>query len=198
MPRKKSYSHEEALSNATKVFWEQGYEHLGVRALGERTGVNRFALQTEFGGKQGLFLEVLDNYATDVEALLLKPLRAGGLAAIKAFFEKLTSQTPEGPRDFGCLMVNTVIENAGLDDPEIRAKTDSHYAGVLAALEQALHNARERGEIAADFEIKPAAEYLLASAMGIQVFVRNRGSVASATALGRIAIGVVTSWERGA
>lgn len=198
MPRKKSYSHEDALSNATKAFWKMGYEHLGVRALGEQTGVNRFALQTEFGGKQGLFLEVLDNYAADVDALLLKPLRAGGLAAVKTFFEKLTSQTPDGPRDFGCLMVNTVVENAGLDDPEIRAKTDAHYAAVLAALARALRNAKEQGEVAADFEVEPAAEYLLASAMGIQVFVRNRGRVASATALGRVAVGVVTSWESGA
>ncbi len=69
---------------------------------------------------------------------------------------------------------------------------------MLEAFESALNNAKERGEVAQDFDTKPVAEYLLASAMGIQVFVRSRGSVSSASALGRIALDVVEAWQRDA
>jgi len=195
MPPKKTYTHAGAIEKARDAFWENGYERLGVRALGVMAGVNRFALQTEFGGKQGLFLEVLDKYARDSREAIIGPIESGGLDALSQFFKNLTTQQPDDMRDYGCLMVNTVIENAGLADSAIKEKTDAHYNGVQASFKKALENAQENGEVSDDFDVEASVSYLLALAMGVQVYVRMKGQVAAAEALGVVAQNVIASWR---
>ena len=177
MARKKSYDRDEALLRARNAFWQDGYAQMGVRELGEKTGINRFALQTEFGGKQGLFLEVLDRYADAASTDIVAPMLVGGLDAIEAFFDALTTQQPDDPRDMGCLMVNTVVENAGSPDPDIARATSAHYDNMLRGFRAALGNARTKGELVDNLDIDAAAAHLLAVGMGIQVYVRNAGAV---------------------
>ena len=61
MPRKRKLSIEEAIEKSMFAFWQYGFG-LGVRSLEEKTGINRFMLQTELGGKEGLFIKALDAY----------------------------------------------------------------------------------------------------------------------------------------
>ena len=55
MPRERKLTIEEAIEKSMFAFWEHGFG-LGVRNLEQITGINRFMLQTELGGKEGLFL----------------------------------------------------------------------------------------------------------------------------------------------
>jgi len=196
MPRPETHARTDAVEKAQAAFRAQGYERLGVRELGELTGVNRFALQTKFGGKQGLFIEVLQDYAEQSRQQLLVPLAAGGLDAIAGFFTEMTTPLPDDPRNNGCLMVNTVVENAGLKSPEIQAETDRHYKAMLDTFGQALQNARERGELDAGFNIVNGAAFLLTFAMGIQIYVRMKGQVSAAQPQTKVVLDTINSWRR--
>jgi hypothetical protein len=57
-----------------------------VRKLEELTGTNRFALQTEYGGKNGLFAEIPDAYTAHWDCHYLEPVRNGNLDDLAAYF----------------------------------------------------------------------------------------------------------------
>ena len=115
MARPKSYDRAEAVRAVRDAFWEHGYEGLSISAIEERTGLGRFAIRTEFGGKEGLFLEALADYTADTETYMLAPLREDGtLDGIIALLRGVVTPHEGSPRRFGCLMVNTSVENASI------------------------------------------------------------------------------------
>lgn len=194
MVRKKSYDRSQAINRAMHAFWAKGFSNLGVREIGRETGINRFALQTEFGGKQGLFTETLNAYLTLSKAIL-KPLEDGGLRAITVFFRELTTGVDGDPRNAGCLMVNTVIENADMGMEAVREITCAHYDNMQRMFESALETARTTGEVDEDFDIPGAAVTLLTVAMGIEVFVRMKGNVNAARSQGDFIIHEIEGWR---
>jgi len=196
MPRPKNYDRSTALEKARDAFWQYGYDALGVRAIEQLTGLNRFAIQTDFGGKQGLFLEALEHYAQAAITHIIEPIRAGGLSEIKHFFTKIATLQKQDPRVFGCLMVNTVIENAAHNHLELKKRTDAHYARMLDAFKSALGNARDAGDIAEDFDTEEAASFLLSLAMGMQVHIRMTGSVTSVRHQAHMAVKTIDSWQK--
>lgn len=176
MPRAKSYDRDEALTKARDAFWRNGYAGTGVRALGEETGINRFALQTEFNGKLGLFLEVLDRYSHDAVGEIVTPIAGGGLKGIRQFFDRLMSFPAGDPHTMGCLVMNTAIENAGISEPEVKSRTQAYYDTLIAAFSSALLHEQDAGRLAKGVDVGSAAEMLLSLTLGLQAVTRFAGS----------------------
>ena len=76
MPRPIEYKREEVLQKAMQLFWLRGYEQTSVRDVLDSTGFNRHSLYEEFGGKDGLFKEVLGYYKQNIVAQVITPLMA--------------------------------------------------------------------------------------------------------------------------
>lgn len=195
MARAKSYDREVAVEAAMLAFWKKGYGALGVREIESETGINRFALQTDFSGKQGLFLEALQKYLTISDETALKPLQSGGIDALVSFFRQLAKGEDEDPRDAGCLMVNTVIENANLGIDEVNDITTKHYENMQKMFELALGWAQDEGEISRTFDIPAAAKMLLTFAMGVEVYIRMNGSVDIASVQVEFLIQQIETWK---
>ncbi len=108
MGRNKTYDRANALTKARDLFWAKGYEGTHLQELVEATGMNRFSLYAEFGGKEGLFLEALGNYIDEANStydrlLCSEPL---GLANIRDYFGDIRFS-----RDYaGCFLINTLTE----------------------------------------------------------------------------------------
>ena len=202
MARQKSYDRKEAVDVAMKTFWQKGYTNVGVRQIERKTSINRFAPQTEFGGKEGLFLEALESYLKLSQETALLPLKGRGLDGICEFFELLVTSPEsmeksdgEDTRNYGCLMVNTVIENVDLGSKEIQKVTTAHYNGMQRSFEHCLEIAKRQGEIGPQFNVVAAARYLLTFAMGIEVYVRMIGNVSAAREQVDFAMEEVKNWR---
>ncbi|MEO1231790.1 MAG: TetR/AcrR family transcriptional regulator [Myxococcota bacterium] len=196
MARKKTYDRREAVERAMLAFLEKGYSNLGVREIEQRTGINRFALQTAFGGKEGLFTEALSAYLEASRAMAERNLAPGGLDAIADFFRERLEGRDDDPRNSGCLIVNTVIENAalGMDGP--RERIHAFYADLEQGFRRALERGRERGEVDEALDLEGAALSLVTFAMGIGVFVRLGGHLDAARRQGEFAIGELQRWKK--
>lgn len=197
MARKKSYDRDQAVGDAMRTFWTRGYSNLGVREIERETALNRFALQTEFGGKQGLFLEALECYLALSRDGALKPLGNGGLQGIRDFFTGLVAPGDDAARDKGCLMVNTVIENADLSLAPVRQMTDAHYDGMRQSFQTALERAVTDGELPAGFDSEAGAAFLLTFAMGIEVYIRMNDDVSAARAQVDFLLTELDRWAAG-
>jgi AcrR family transcriptional regulator len=91
-----------------ELFWRQGYEGAHLAALVSHTGLNRFSLYKEFGGKAGLYEAALERFLGFLleqyrELLTRQPL---GLENIEAVLRSLHY----GSQYYGCFMLNTLTQ----------------------------------------------------------------------------------------
>jgi len=173
MPRVKEYIREEVLEAATQVFWEKGYSATSVSDLVEATGLNKHSMYKEFGNKEGLFLECIENYAhrsnrEPAELLEQQPL---SFKNIERFFanrvDYLVSQENKG-----CMMVNNLVEQEVLCD-EINRRTRYYMGLTEKAFFNCLEAAQKDGEIPEEKDIGLTAKYLLCFMKGLNVTAKT-------------------------
>lgn len=167
MPRPKSYDRQDAVEKACAAFWEHGYQSLGVRELEHLTGINQFAIRSEFGGKEGLFLETLKLYGDAAITQEMAPMRNGGIPEIIAFLQGLVTPGSMTSSSFGCLMVNTGIENARRNSQPVRNVVQSYWTALEQHFLTALENERRIQGEAARFVPADLASALIPAVMGV-------------------------------
>jgi TetR/AcrR family transcriptional repressor of nem operon len=163
MARPKTYTRDEVLRRATQLFTQKGYEGAHLQELVEVTGLNRFSLYKEFGGKEGLFQAALHSYLGKL-AVLSSHLNADppGMANLRAFYAALIDY--DFP--YGCLAVNTIREKH-IVPAQVFATIEGFAASVEAAFRRNLAAAQKAGDLAAGMDVDALAKFLTAADMGM-------------------------------
>jgi AcrR family transcriptional regulator len=177
MPRPKSYNRHEALELSCRAFWAHGYQSLGVRELEALTGLNQFAIQTEFGGKEGLYLEALSYYSDAAISTAMKPLVDGGLPEIVAFLRNLVTEGSATSSEWGCLIVNTGIENARIGSPRLADAVNYYWGALENHFRLALKNALASEQIGKGADVDEIVDGLVTAVMGVHA--KNRACKAN-------------------
>ena len=166
MARPRTYARGDVLRKATELFARKGYEGAHLQELVEVTGLNRFSLYKEFGGKEGLFQAALEAYLlrlADLDAHLQR--EPAGLANVRAFYAALLE------KDFphGCLAVNTIREKHVMPR-RIYATIERFAAASEASFRRNLAAARKQGELPADIDVDALSKFLTALDMGLMSY----------------------------
>ncbi|MDP2575282.1 TetR/AcrR family transcriptional regulator [Vibrio penaeicida] len=114
---KKKYSIEEVISQATDLFWSQGYSATSIQHISKKTGLKPGSLYNEFGSKEGVFRMALESYANhSVEEIHTAVQKTGSaIKGIQHILIELIEQTEESPY-CGCFLVKSQLELSALDD----------------------------------------------------------------------------------
>lgn len=162
MGRPKTWERSDVLRRAARLFWEKGFEGAHLQELVEATGLNRFALYKEFGGKEGLFHEALRSYIDDLGELTSILGRAPlGLENVREFFRAADAYNFH----HGCFVLNTVREKSLLGH-DTWATTRDFVLGGEHALRANLDAAKERGQIPTETDTTGLARFLIALNIG--------------------------------
>jgi len=169
MARQKEYIREEVINAATKVFWARGFKGTSVSDLVGATGLNKHSMYQEFGSKEGLYHECLDNFTNKInwqlDAILTrKPL---GLQNIKDFFRNRIEYASSG-ECHGCMLVNATVEKELLDDDAIE-RTQQYLSHRRDTILECLKAAQKTGEVNPAKDPDVLADYLLSFLTGIMV-----------------------------
>ena len=195
MARPKTYDRTKAIERACRAFWEHGYDALGVRALETLTGLNKFAIRNEFGGKEGLYLAALDYYHSSARDAVLTPMRTGGIEAVARFFRNLVTEGSVNSSPWGCLMVNTGIENAEIGSAALQQAADAYWRELGEHFVLALRQSRAAGDIGLSLEIDDASRGLVTAVMGIHTMNRVSGAHDAGRHLVQLVLDFLTSWR---
>lgn len=187
MARPKSYNREEVVERVVHAFWQHGYQALGLRELERLTGLNQFAIRTEFGGKEGLYLEALDFYSQKAIDHAMRPMKGGGIQDIIDFLEALVSDGSMTSSAHGCLVVNTGIENARVGSPRLEKAVRSYWQALETCFKTCLENAAAESRIDPSTDCPSMAKGLVSGVMGVHVQNRLDGSNRG----GRFLVGVL-------
>jgi TetR/AcrR family transcriptional repressor of nem operon len=191
MARTKEYDRDEVLDAATQTFWTKGFKGTSVSDLVSATGLGKRSMYQEFGSKEGLFLECIDNYVqrlnNEVNKIMnRKPL---GLQNIEAFFRNRIDYA-SSHECCGCMMVNSAIEKELLEEEAFNQvqKNMAHHEDVFY---QCLATAQANGELDPEKDCHILASYLYTFATGIMVRSKTNPSKESLEAQVEIALSTI-------
>lgn len=148
------------------MFWRLGYEGAHLAALVEHTGLNRFSLYKEFGGKAGLYEAALERFLGYLlgqyrDILTVQPL---GLENIETVLRSLQY----GSEYYGCFMINTLTQRDSV--PPVAYDRAVAGAAEIEALYLAnLAGAQARGQIAAKSDIAGLGKMLQTLDQGLHI-----------------------------
>jgi len=169
--RPREFVEEEALERACELFWRQGYEATSLNQLVESMGISRQSLYNTFGGKEKLFLRVIDHYTETRLAAVISLLGDEGadLRSIEQYFGQVAAGTTmPGDVRKGCLMVNTAVE-LSIREGSAADKTKSFAGRLEGALLHALEGAQAAGQTSAKCSLADTASFLATVVQGMLV-----------------------------
>jgi TetR/AcrR family transcriptional regulator, transcriptional repressor for nem operon len=117
MARPAEFDRNQALEASMKLFWSQGYTATSLHQLLDTTGIGRSSFYAAFGDKRSLFIEVLRLFSVRTQAMLSEAWEeTHSLFAIRRFFRETLIQVPRVRASRGCLMINSILELAEVDE----------------------------------------------------------------------------------
>lgn len=188
MARPQAYDTQQALLQASQLFWAQGYSATSIDQLLEVMGLSRSSLYHAFGDKRSLFLQVMAFFASQMDPMYdMLTMADNPEQVVRMFFEQ-THLNPDDPnRDKGCLLVNTVVELADVDEELVTTAVV-----YLSRLEQALCTCFERGivsgRLSADKNPQALAQFFMNINKGMRVSMRHGASIHEIRAVAETAL----------
>ncbi|MEU8891781.1 helix-turn-helix domain-containing protein [Streptomyces sp. NPDC048442] len=198
MARPRMFDEGRALEAAMHAFWAKGYEATSTQDLCEATGLGRSSIYNTFASKRDLFRRALGRYAammTDRQETLLADASMSGADRIRALFALVVDGEFEvrgNGRSIGCLTVNTTVELARYDEPEVAALLARDLARRLGALRAALEAGRRDGSITSERGADSLARFLNAVIGGMRVSAQGGADRATLEAVAETALDALT------
>lgn len=174
MARTKAFNPDEKLTIAMMLFWEKGYDGTSMQDLVNAMEVNRFSIYNTFGDKEALFFKALQYYGQHVFEPLLLPLTDGesGVVQIEKYFENLSQRLASLKIKAGCFLQNA-IQEAAVDNPEVRPYVVALFQRMKAAFLQALDEGKRKGEFSATLDSEEGAEFLIMQVQALIVMQKQ-------------------------
>ncbi|QWW66214.1 TetR/AcrR family transcriptional regulator [Rhizobium sp. WYJ-E13] len=176
--RPRAFDREAALANATRLFWEKGFEATSITDLTEAMGIGSPSLYAAFGSKEALYAEALNYYHETNEALVWAGFRAAPTAreAIKALLMDsaavLTGSVVDIP--LGCMVALSSVGSEG--HAELGELVRTARAVTLDLLKLRLTQAVSAGEIPASTDIHGLARFVQTVQSGMSILARDGAS----------------------
>jgi TetR/AcrR family transcriptional repressor of nem operon len=175
MARPLEFDRSKAVNKALVLFWRKGYQASSLADLLSAMGIGRSSFYAAFTDKRTLFLECLDLFAArTVDVVQRARSEMPPVDALQHFFERNFIGVPgsgvaaSASRHWGCMLVNTVIEMAGVDD-ELAARASRHLGEMQRVFQACLRDAGAKAARAEDL-----AAMLMLLNEGIRVSSRRR------------------------
>lgn len=157
------------LKVATQVFWRQGYTATSMNRLLTAMDIGSGSFYAAFDSKAELFKRVVNDYCrwSGKQWAQIRS-RHQGLDVIRVFLEKTLIDIKPADRQKGCLLVNSVLELADVDD-----ELYQHARNALGTLESEIRTcveeARESGALNTRVTDDAVVGLLLSQIHGLRV-----------------------------
>jgi TetR/AcrR family transcriptional repressor of nem operon len=175
MARPLEFDRSKAVNKALVLFWRKGYQASSLADLLSAMGIGRSSFYAAFTDKRTLFLECLDLFAArTVDVVQRARCEMPPVDALQHFFERNFIGVPgsgvaaSASRHWGCMLVNTVLEMAGVDD-ELAERASRHLGEMQRVFQACLRDAGAKAARAEDL-----AAMLMLLNEGIRVSSRRR------------------------
>lgn len=193
--RPRAFDREAALAQATRLFWERGYEATSIGELTKAMSINPPSLYAAFGDKKALFAEVVEVYAQTFGAFTARALDEEPRArdAITRLLREAAVSYTDPSHPAGCLIISAAT-NVGPQSADVEAALRTLRVAALEAFEARIREAVGAGDAAAGTDPRALANFYAAIVWGMAQRARDGGSTDELRAIAETAI---AAWPTG-
>lgn len=191
--RPRGFDRDEALKQATRVFWSKGYADASMADLTAAMAINSPSLYAAFGSKEALFREAVRTYTDTEGARLWAPMREAATArgAIEGLLLATAEASGQCGRPKGCLLGLSSVQPDSLPQGACSEIRDIRR-DALAEVQARLAAGQAAGEIGPDAEVAVMAAFYATVQQGMTFRAREGAAVDELTATARAAM---TAWD---
>ena len=172
MARPIEFDRPKTVNRALALFWRKGYQATSLADLLAAMDISRSSFYAAFTDKRSLFIECLDLFSVRTLELLQRArAEMPPVDALQGFFERnfIGMGGPSAAKGrWGCMLVNTVLETAGVDD-ELSSHASRHLSDMQRFFQACLQDAG-----ASPAQAEELAAMLMLMNEGIRVSSRRR------------------------
>lgn len=173
MARPVEFDRTNGVQSAMLLFWSQGYTVTSLSQLLEAMQIGKSSFYAAFGDKRSLFIETLDLFGDRTREQLLNISRENGcLDSVRLFFETTLFSVQTKRMRQGCMMVNTILELADVDQG-LSEHATKKLDQIEKVFERCFTEALESGEIHSSQSPKQIAAFVMTLNQGLRVSSRK-------------------------
>lgn len=192
--RPRAFDRAAALAQATRLFWQKGYEATSIADLTQAMGIGSPSLYAAFGSKEALYAEALRHYADTYGVHAWGRFQSAGTAreAIAGLLldSAAALTAPCGGHPTGCMVALSTVASEG--HAELGELVRASRSDTLRRLEERLGTAVANGELPASADVHGLARFVQTVQCGMSILARDGASAAELEAVARIAM---TAWD---
>ncbi|ARP71021.1 TetR/AcrR family transcriptional regulator [Streptomyces pluripotens] len=187
--RPRSFDREAALAQATRLFWEHGYEGTSIADLTRAMGISPPSLYAAFGDKRALFTEVVDRYGGTFGAFMSRALEEEG--DVRAGFSRMLREAAVSYTDplhpAGCLVI-TAATNYSAQTADVQQDLRERRLARARGFEERLTEAGKAGALPEGVEPRALAVYFATVVQGMSQQARDGASTAELERVAELAM----------
>ncbi|RNG21241.1 TetR/AcrR family transcriptional regulator [Streptomyces botrytidirepellens] len=167
--RPRGFDADEALEQAMRVFWAQGYEGASLTDLTNAMGITRTSMYAAFGNKEDLFRKALERYSEGPASYGARAMREPTARQVAtAFLNGSVRATTRPGCPPGCFGVQGSLA-AGDPGRNARDALIAWRNEAVSLLRSRFQQAVDEGDLSPDTDPELLARYLMTVANGIAV-----------------------------
>lgn len=166
---------DEVLDKTMRLFWRKGFSGTSIDDITTMTGLNRAAIYNHFGGKEALFLAMLQRYRQQVTTQFVAPLQQEykSIANIHHFFEQFLMMCKTSDTSDGCFLIAVASDLPSHSEP-----IADFIAAFLSLLRTLFYNnlltAKTDRQIPDETNCYEVADFLVGNVFGIMTLFRAK------------------------
>jgi len=178
MSNKSKFNRDQAIANATNLYWEKGYHATSMRNLQDAIDMRPGSIYAEFGSKDGVFKASLEHYAQlGINQLeCLKTECASPLTALKTFVKQAVIETQKDAPSCVCMLAKTVAELTE-EQGELLSTARESLKLVEHQFANTILEAQQVGEVAADKNAIELARFIQIQITGLRMYAKTCDNV---------------------
>jgi TetR/AcrR family transcriptional repressor of nem operon len=173
VPRKIEFDYARAIDRATQLFWRKGYSNTSLRDLLKAMGIGEGSFYNAVKSKKRLYMECLKHYNDTVSRRRLNALvsRESVKESIRAFFKTVLDELDDPRTPRVCLLAASLSGDV-LAERELKRCVLADMKAFYGAFTESLSRAKERGELAENFDVEVAAQVMVTYLQGLFRVIR--------------------------
>lgn len=194
--RPRGFDRDAAVTAATRLFWERGYEATSISDLTEAMGIRSGSLYAAFGDKPALFREALAAYGRSHCGSFTGTAfaeEATAFGAVARMLREAARVFPDPAHPAGCMTINAAA-NVSPANAEVRDLLRDRRNQNLAMMAERLRTGQREGELAASADVDALAAFYAAVFQGMSQRARDGAGEAELSQTAELALAV---WPRG-